>query len=163
MADLRDRVRTNTTHVGTLYYSYDQAGNLTNQQSSTANGVWVGYQYDALNRLSNVVDNRRDSYWASDDGTNTPELVLDLKGETTFNVVRLREYLPLGQRVEGFALDVWQGDKWVEFASGTSIGNCRLVRVQPVTTSRLRLRITKAPACPAIAEVGIFLEPKQKR
>jgi alpha-L-fucosidase len=34
--------------------------------------------------------------------------VLDLKHETTFNVVRLREYLPLGQRVEGFALDVWR-------------------------------------------------------
>ncbi len=56
--DLRDRVRTNSTPVGALYYSYDSAGSLTNLQSSTASGVWAGYQYDALNRLTNVVDNR---------------------------------------------------------------------------------------------------------
>ncbi len=56
--DLRDRVRTNTTPAGALYYAYDSAGNLTNLQSSTASGVSAGYQYDALNRLTNVVDNR---------------------------------------------------------------------------------------------------------
>ena len=44
----------------------------------------------------NVIDNRRDTFWASDDKVTTPELVLDLKRETTFNVIRLREYLPLG-------------------------------------------------------------------
>lgn len=108
----------------------------------------------------NVIDNRRDTYWASDDDIRTPELVLDLKHETTFNVVRLREYLPLGQRVEGFALDVWRDNKWIEFANGTSIGSCRLVRVPPVTTSKLRLRISQSPVCPAISEVGLFLEPK---
>ena len=108
----------------------------------------------------NVIDHRRDTYWASADEIRTPELVLDLKRETTFSVVRLREYLPLGQRVEGFALDVWHDHKWIEFARGTSIGNCRLVRVPPVTGSKLRLRITQAPVCPAISEVALFLEPK---
>ncbi len=108
----------------------------------------------------NVIDNRRDTYWSSDNNVTTPELVLDLRHATRFSVVRLREYLPLGQRVEGFALDVWREDKWIEIASGTSIGNCRLVRVPPVTTAKVRLRITKAPVCPAISELSLFLEPK---
>jgi len=90
----------------------------------------------------------------------TPELVLDLNHEASFSVIRLREYLPLGQRVEGFAVDVWRDRKWIEVATGTSIGNCRLVRVQPVTTSKVRLRITRSPVCPAISELGLFLEPK---
>lgn len=107
----------------------------------------------------NVIDGRRDTYWATDDQSKTPELILDLRREVTFNVVRLREYLPLGQRVEAFALDVWQDGKWQEFASGTSIGNCRLVRGNPVTTSKVRLRITQAPVCPAIAELALFAEP----
>ena len=87
------------------------------------------------------------------------ELVLDLPGPRTFGVVRLREYLPLGQRVDAFALDRWAAGRWVEFATGTSIGSCRLVRVPPVTSDRVRLRITRAAACPAIAEVALFAEP----
>jgi len=110
----------------------------------------------------NVIDNRRGTYWAGNDDAKTPEIVLNLRRETTFNVVRLREYLPLGQRVEGFALDVWRDNKWIEFATGTSIGSCRLVRVPRVTTSKLRLRITQAPACPAISELALFSEPKER-
>jgi RHS repeat-associated protein len=56
--DLRDRVRTNATPVGSLYYQYDANGNVTSLDSSTANGVSVAYQYDALNRLTNAIDNR---------------------------------------------------------------------------------------------------------
>jgi alpha-L-fucosidase len=106
-----------------------------------------------------VIDARRDTYWATDDRASTPELALDLGQPVTFNVVRLREYLPLGQRVEAFALDQWKNGQWDEFASGTSIGNCRLVRVEPVTTDKVRLRITQAPVCPAISEVALFAEP----
>ncbi|HWP43271.1 MAG TPA: alpha-L-fucosidase, partial [Blastocatellia bacterium] len=68
-------------------------------------------------------------------------------------------HLPLGQRVEAFALDRWQGGRWVEFARGTSIGNCRLVRTARVTTSKLRLRVTEAPVCPALSELALFIEP----
>jgi alpha-L-fucosidase len=108
----------------------------------------------------NVIDGKRDTYWATDDHATTPELILDFGRDITFNVVRLREYLPLGQRVEAFALDQWRGGEWVEFANRTSIGNCRLVRSQPVTTSKLRLRITQSLVCPALSELGVFTEPK---
>jgi alpha-L-fucosidase len=108
----------------------------------------------------NVIDRRRDTYWICDDQITTPQLILDLGRERTFNVVRLREYLPLGQRVEAFALDGWINNEWREFANGTSIGNCKLVRGKPVTTRKLRLRITQAPVCPAISELALFAEPK---
>ena len=108
----------------------------------------------------NVIDGRRNTYWATDDSINTPELIIDLGRERTFNVVRLREYLPLGQRVEAFALDIWTDNKWEQFATGTSIGNCKLVRAKPVTTTKVRLRITQSPVCPAISELSLFAEPK---
>src|ERR1700678_2902290 len=56
--DLRDRLTTNATPVGILYYGYDPNGNVTNITSSTSGGTSVSYQYDALNRLINVVDLR---------------------------------------------------------------------------------------------------------
>lgn len=109
-----------------------------------------------------VIDNQRDTYWSTDDEVHTPELLIDLKREVSFNVVRLREYLPLGQRVEAFAVDVWRDGRWTEFAKGTSIGNCRLLRKDPVTTSKVRLRITQAPVCPAISELALFAEAAPK-
>jgi alpha-L-fucosidase len=99
------------------------------------------------------------NYWATDDSVTTPQLVLEFTRPVTFNVVDLREYLPLGQRIEGFALDQWQDEKWVEFAHGTSIGNRRLLRFNYVTSDKVRLRITQAPVCPALSEFGLFAEP----
>ena len=69
------------------------------------------------------------------------------------------EYIPLGQRVEAFALDQWQGGEWVEFATGTSIGHCCLVRHDPVTTGKLCLRLLKSPVASALSEFGVFSEP----
>lgn len=107
----------------------------------------------------NVIDGKRDTYWATDDSVTTGELILDLGKPVTFNVVRIRECLPLGQRVDSFALDAWQDGKWTEFAAATSIGNQRLVQTPTITTPKVRLRITKAAACPAISELGLFLTP----
>jgi alpha-L-fucosidase len=107
----------------------------------------------------NVIDRRRDTYWTSDDRVTSPELIINLGRQRTFNVVRLREYLPLGQRVEAFALDSWTDNNWQEFARGTSIGNCKLVRGKPLSTTKVRLRITHAPVCPAISELALFAEP----
>jgi alpha-L-fucosidase len=108
---------------------------------------------------ANVLDQKRDTYWTTDDGVATAEMVLDLGQPVTFNVVSLREYLPLGQRVEAFALDQWRDGQWVEFAHGTSVGNFRLIRGAGIATSKVRLRITQAAACPALAELGLFAEP----
>jgi len=107
-----------------------------------------------------VLRSRPGAYWATDDEVTTPELVLELGKPVTFNVVSLREYLPLGQRIEAVGLDQWKDGQWAEFAQATSIGNHRLIRTEPVTTERVRLRITKAAVCPALAEFGLFVEPR---
>ena len=107
----------------------------------------------------NALDGSRHTYWATDDDVRTPSLTLELPREVSFSVVRLREYLPLGQRVEAVGLDQWQNGQWEEFGTATSIGNCRLIRGPRITTSRVRLRVTQASVCPAIAEFGLFAEP----
>jgi alpha-L-fucosidase len=107
----------------------------------------------------NVIDGKRDTYWATDDGVTTPELVLDMHHPVTFDVVRIREFIQLGQRIDSFALDSWQDGQWQEFASGTSIGSQRLIRTNPITTTRVRLRVTSALVCPAISELALFKTP----
>lgn len=114
---------------------------------------------DAQFAPGHLLDNQKETYWATDDGITTPELILDMGKPVTFNVVQIREHLPLGQRVESVALDCWNNDKWEEFASATSIGNQRLLRSKDITTSRVRLRITKAAVCPAISEFSLYFSP----
>ncbi len=109
----------------------------------------------------NVLAGNGNKYWSTDDGVTTPELILDLGAAKTFNIVSLREYLPLGQRIDAFALDQWKDGQWVQFAAGTSIGSHRLVRGDFVTTDKVRLRITQAPVCPALAEIGLYAEPQK--
>jgi alpha-L-fucosidase len=108
--------------------------------------------------LKRLTDGSRQTYWLSAAPDNN-KVTIDFGGDKTFNVVRLREYLPLGQRIDGFAIDEWRDGNWKQFASGTSVGNCRLVRAQKITTSKIRIRITGAAAPPAISEIGVFAEP----
>jgi alpha-L-fucosidase len=114
---------------------------------------------DALFGPSRMFDGDRNTYWATDDGVTEAEVVLDFPEPISFNVVSLRECLPLGQRVERFALDVDRDGEWHEYARGTGIGNRRLVRGDRCTTSRVRLRLYGGSVCPAISEVALFLDP----
>lgn len=83
--------------------------------------------------------------------------LLILPRETTFNVVRLREQIELGQRVEAFELDAWRNSAWETFARATSIGACRLIRTPSgITTSKVRLRIFQSAANPAVSELALF-------
>ena len=110
----------------------------------------------ALFGAGNLLDGNRNTYWATDDGVTRAEVVVDFPRPVRFNVVGLREFLPLGQRVDAFALDAWRDGGWVECAAGSGIGSRRLIRCGPVTTERLRLRITNAAACPALSEIAAY-------
>ncbi|QAY79144.1 alpha-L-fucosidase [Sphingosinicella sp. BN140058] len=104
-----------------------------------------------------VLDGDRDTYWSSPDGVTDPVLTLDLKPGTSFDVVRLREYLPLGVRVTRFAVDAELAGRWQTLAEQECISAQRILRLpKPIAPRRLRLRILEAPVCPAISEVSLF-------
>ena len=54
--DNRNRLIEKATPEGTLSYSYNANGQVTNITSFNANGVVLNYAYDQLNRLSDVLD-----------------------------------------------------------------------------------------------------------
>ncbi|WP_242139913.1 alpha-L-fucosidase [Sphingomonas sp. TREG-RG-20F-R18-01] len=106
-----------------------------------------------------VLDGNPASYWSTPDDVHTPQLVLDLPPGRRFDLIRIRERLLLGARVTRFAIDLDTGAGWQEAATGACIAAQRVLRLPaPVTARRLRLRITEAPACPAISEIALFLQ-----
>lgn len=106
---------------------------------------------------ANLVDGRRETYWATDDAVRTPVLTVDFGSAKQVGVIRLREAIALGQRIGAFAVDAWKDGNWSQIASGTSVGSCRLVRLpEAVSTARVRLRVTDSPVCVALSELGVF-------
>ncbi len=104
-----------------------------------------------------VLDGDRDSYWSTPDGDATPTLTLDLPPGRSFDLIRLREHLPLGVRVTRFAVEAEVGGAWQRLATHECIGAQRIIRLAtPITARRVRLVILEAPACPAISEMSLF-------
>lgn len=107
-----------------------------------------------------LTDNDRYSYWATDDEVTDPQLIIDLGEKQSFNIIRLRENIKLGQRITSFAIDTWDNNQWKELAIATTIGANRLIRLpQNISTNKLRLRITGADACIALSDFGLFKQP----
>ncbi|MET4896663.1 alpha-L-fucosidase [Sphingomonadaceae bacterium jetA1] len=112
-----------------------------------------GKGYDA----AKVLDGDRDTYWSAPDGVTTPSLTLDLPPGRRFDLIRIREYLPLGVRVTRFAVDAEMDGQWQQLAEHECIGAQRIIRLPaPITARRVRLRIVEAPVCPAISEISLF-------
>lgn len=108
-----------------------------------------------------VTDGDIETYWCPNDGTRTGELELTMPKPVTFDVVRLREQIRLGQRVSGFQIDAWVNNAWKTIdAEGKTIGNQVMRKLpEPITTNKVRVRITDSRACPCITEVSLLLMP----
>lgn len=136
----------------TQTFAVDYAANARMTASNIRNGRETVYG------PANLLDDDRYSYWAVDDEVTNPELVIELDGEQTFDLIRLRENIKLGQRLDSVWVDVWENDSWHPITMATSIGSSRIVPLQnPVTASKLRLRLF-APVAPALSDFGLFRE-----
>jgi alpha-L-fucosidase len=108
----------------------------------------------------NLLDNNKSTYWSTDDKITTPQFTIEINKTERFNIIKLREEISLGQRVESFAVDIWKNNSWREITKGTSIGAQRLIRLPYfITADRIRVRILSSPVCPVLSEFGIFAEP----
>jgi alpha-L-fucosidase len=104
----------------------------------------------------NLLDGQHDTYWATDDSVRQAEVVLEWSRPVRFDLMRVREPIRLGQRIDEFVVEVWQNGNWSQWGQGTSIGSCRMVRSNLVETTKVRLRITQCAACPALSEFALF-------
>jgi alpha-L-fucosidase len=114
-------------------------------------------------RAATVVDGKLDTWWEAPAGSSTGALTLQLPKPVSFDVVSLQEAVAQrSQRIESFAIEAWDGTAWQTvpaIASDvmTTVGHRRLIRLStPVTTDRVRVRITGARLEPTLAEVALY-------
>lgn len=103
-----------------------------------------------------MIDGNKDTYWATDDGQNTAWIELDFRKEIPVKYVVLQEFIRLGQRVKSFHIEAWKDGQWVRQATETTIGHKRILPMEQLTTSRLRISIDDARACPVISNIEVY-------
>lgn len=178
--------------VDIYYRSIGRNGNLILNLSPDNRGLIPDDQLNALSKMSAVIkdtfandlaaggkltadntnpandpslahDGNLDTWWEAAPGHTNGAVTLTLPAAVTFDVVSLSEAVDhRGQRIESFAVDVWNGSDWVaaENISSdtlTTVGHRRVIRLKsPVTTGKVRILITGSRMEPTLAEIGLF-------
>ncbi len=134
-------------------------------------------QFSKKTATRNLTDGDIESYWSPEEGAAEPSVEFKLRNKETFDVIRLREQIRLGQRVESFKVEAKVNGDWVTIiepgtpgevesgleargGKGHTIGNQVLRWLkEPVTTNHLKLTITASKAVPCISEFSLLRMP----
>lgn len=105
---------------------------------------------------SNLVDNDAETYWATDDAVTTGSIEIDLGETKPLNFILLQEYIPLGQRIKAFTVEVRNNNTWQQIAEGTTIGYKRILKLNGVNSDAVRIIITDSKASPVISNIAVY-------
>jgi alpha-L-fucosidase len=109
--------------------------------------------------ISAVRKDSYDDYYISPKGCCTAEITAKWDHPVSIGNIVLKENILLGQRVESFAVDIEKDGEYTEIYSGTVIGFKRIVPLENVLTSSVRIRITDSRTEPTISFIGIYKKP----
>ncbi len=103
-----------------------------------------------------VNDDDKSTYWATEDDVIESWIELDFGKEIDLNRLLLQEYIALGQRVKAFKVEAMVNGSFQELDSQTTIGYKRILRLPDTKTSKLRITILDAKACPTISNIEVY-------
>jgi len=126
---------------------------LCTRAKATASNV---YKQDAAYGPDKAVDGRDDTRWATDNGTKSAWLEVDLGRPAEFNRAVIRQAYPELKRIRKYAIEYWQDGQWRACYEGTDPGEKTAARFAPVTAQRVRLNISEATDGPTIWEFALF-------
>ncbi|KFF03544.1 alpha-L-fucosidase [Flavobacterium reichenbachii] len=107
----------------------------------------------------NVIDGNKNTYWATDDNVNKASISFVFNKPTALNRILLQEDIKLGQRVKAFTVEAKVEGKWQTIANETTIGYKRILRLERVKASELRITITDAKSSIVISNIQAYNAP----
>jgi alpha-L-fucosidase len=111
-----------------------------------------------------VNDGNYETYFATDDSVKSAVIEIDLASVKEIDGFIIQEFIPLGQRVDGYTIECRVNGNWIEVFSGKKIGYKRIILegrasatdVEFPAADGVRLKINNALACPLISTFGII-------
>lgn len=109
-----------------------------------------------VSEAENAFDGNPDTFWSAPEGSHHATLEVNFPKPITFNRAMTMEWLNDGQRVQKYAIEVWDGAAWKAVAGGQAIGHKKLDEFAPVTASKVRLNILSSSSEAQIREFQLF-------
>ncbi|WP_427874149.1 discoidin domain-containing protein [Flavobacterium sp. MMS24-S5] len=106
-----------------------------------------------------MIDGNKNTYWATDDKVKQATIEFTFKKPTAINRILLQEYIKLGQRVKEFSVEAKVDGQWKTIANETTIGYKRILRLERVTASAIRVNILDAKAGFVISTIEAYNAP----
>ncbi|MDP5199751.1 alpha-L-fucosidase [Flavobacterium sp. DG2-3] len=107
----------------------------------------------------NVIDGNKNTYWATDEKVKEATIEFTFKKPTAINRILLQEYIKLGQRVKSFSVEAKIDGNWKTIANETTIGYKRILRLDRVTASAIRINVLDAKAGFVISTIEAYNAP----
>ncbi|MHB1036780.1 MAG: alpha-L-fucosidase [Pirellulales bacterium] len=135
------------------------AASLTTKAKASASNV---FQNQPEFGPDKAVDGKSDTRWATDAGTTSAWLEIDLGQPKTFSRAVIKQAYPELKRVRKFAIEYWLDGKWKTICQGENLGASFVARFESVTAQRVRLHLTEATGGPTIFEFHLFAPPARR-
>ena len=114
---------------------------------------------DIAFKPGNVVDDKDETYWTTEDGTKEGSLTIKWDKAKKFDVVSIEEAIQKGQHINSYKVEYKASDdaQWQTLKSGVTVGAKRLVRTAPVSATQVKITVgTTNGKVPMLSEVGVY-------
>ena len=121
----------------------------------------VNYTKEAIllsddRRIFQITDGDNSTYWTTPNKKETGTITISLNEPSVVDVLSLQENIQIGQRIEKFSFEYFDGSTWKPITSGTTIGYKRLLQFVPVKAQQFKLKIEASRLNPTISELGLY-------
>lgn len=97
-----------------------------------------------------------DRYYIPALENGTAEITIQWPDAQKIRRLVLQEQILLSQRIERFVMDAWSGGQWQRVAENTVVGYKRIVPLDNIETTALRIRILDARVAPTLKFIGVY-------
>ncbi len=108
--------------------------------------------------IENTLEDNYESYFTTENGRNTATITALWESPVKIGNIVLKENILSGQRVESFTVEALIDGEYTEVYRGTVIGYKRIVPLNNITTTEIRIKITDSRTEPTLAFMGIYKE-----
>ncbi|WP_073180126.1 alpha-L-fucosidase [Flagellimonas flava] len=107
-----------------------------------------------------AIDGLPSTYWATSDTVTTASITVSFKEPMEINRLLVQEYIPLGQRINSFALSALIDGQWKHIDQQTTIGYKRILKFETIKAEKIKVDILDSKGPITIANLELYRAPK---
>jgi alpha-L-fucosidase len=133
-----------------VYLKKTYENNLMDTAKLKADSCMAGHE------IEHVKTDQYETYYRTEDGITECVLNLSWDKEVKVGHIILKENIKLSQRIEKFTVEARNGDEYQTIYEGTIVGYKKIISINPILTSEIRIHIKDARVAPTLSFIGVY-------